>query len=122
MLNPNASGWCLYHGTTLHTGLTDVWILQLKNVLIENHGLLSGFDIVPYHINKPLKLCWIQIQMGVLSQLEPNFAGMMFARSSKAKFSLCLFRKNHGYYREILVSEWLKLLESFPENTTPSEL
>ena len=57
MLNPNANGWCLYHDTTLHTGLTDVWILQLKNVLIENHGLLSGFDIVPYHINKPLKLC-----------------------------------------------------------------
>jgi len=33
-------------------------------VFVENHGLLSGIDIVPYSINQPLKLCLIQILMG----------------------------------------------------------
>jgi len=32
-------------------------------VFVENHGLLSGIDIVTYTINQPLKLCWIQMQM-----------------------------------------------------------
>jgi len=40
-------------------------IIQLKNVFIENHGLLSGIDVVAYSFNKPLNLCWIQMQMGV---------------------------------------------------------
>jgi hypothetical protein len=33
-------------------------------VFVENHVLLSGSDIVQYLINQPLKLCWIQMQMG----------------------------------------------------------
>jgi hypothetical protein len=32
-------------------------IIQLKNVFVGNHGLLSGIDIVPYSINHALKLC-----------------------------------------------------------------
>ena len=35
-----------------------------KNVFIESHGLLSGFDIILYPINQSLKLYCIQIQMG----------------------------------------------------------
>ena len=38
-------------------------IILLKNVLVENHGLLSGINIVPYSINQPLQLCKIQMQM-----------------------------------------------------------
>jgi hypothetical protein len=29
-----------------------LWIIQVKYVFIENHGLLSGSDIVPYSINQ----------------------------------------------------------------------
>ena len=32
-----------------------LWIIQLKNVFVENHCLLSGIDSVPYSINQPLK-------------------------------------------------------------------
>ena len=32
-------------------------------LLVENHGLLSGINIVPYSINQPLQLCKIQMQM-----------------------------------------------------------
>jgi hypothetical protein len=46
---------------------SDVFFYELsilKNVSVENHGLSSGIDIVSYVINQPLKLCWIQPQMG----------------------------------------------------------
>jgi hypothetical protein len=33
-------------------------------MFVENHDLLSGIDIVPFLINQPLKLCWIQMKMG----------------------------------------------------------
>jgi hypothetical protein len=33
-------------------------------VFVENHGLLSGIDMVQYSINQSLKLYCIQIQMG----------------------------------------------------------
>lgn len=33
-------------------------------MFVEKHGLLSGIDIAQYSINKPLKLCWIKMQMG----------------------------------------------------------
>jgi len=40
------------------------WIIQLKYVLVENIGLLSGIDIVLNSINQPLPFCWIHVQMG----------------------------------------------------------
>jgi hypothetical protein len=33
-------------------------------VFVENHGLLSGIDMVQYSINQPLKLCPNLMQMG----------------------------------------------------------
>jgi hypothetical protein len=41
-------------------------IIQLKNVFAENHGLVSGIDIVPYSFKPPLKLCCIEMQIGEL--------------------------------------------------------
>jgi len=38
-----------------------LWIIQLKNVFVENHGLWSEIDMVS--IDQPLKVCWIQMQM-----------------------------------------------------------
>ena len=32
-------------------------LFSLKKVSVENHGLLSGIDIVAYSFNQPLKLC-----------------------------------------------------------------
>ena len=32
-----------------------LWNNQLKNVVVENHGLLSGIDIVSYVINPAIK-------------------------------------------------------------------
>ena len=49
--NVNIFVWCFYD------------LFSLKNVFVENHGLLFRIDIVPYSINQPLKLCLIQILM-----------------------------------------------------------
>jgi hypothetical protein len=34
-----------------------------ENMFVEKHGLLSGTYIVQYSINKPLKLCVVQMQI-----------------------------------------------------------
>ena len=39
-------------------------LFSLENMFVEIHGLLSRINIVPYSINQPLKLRWIQMQMG----------------------------------------------------------
>ena len=46
--------WCFYK------------LFTKKNVFVKNHCLLyvSGTDMVSYSINQPLRLCWIQMQMG----------------------------------------------------------
>jgi len=45
----------------------------IKNVFFaENDGLLFGIDIVPYSINKLLKLYWIQMQMGGSYAMEQH--------------------------------------------------
>ena len=38
--------------------------IQFKNLFVENLSLLSGIYIVPCSIIHPLKLLWIQMQMG----------------------------------------------------------
>ena len=51
--------------------------IQLKKVFVENHGLLSGNNIVPYLINQQLKLCWIQMQkMGGTYTIVQHHAGL----------------------------------------------
>jgi hypothetical protein len=97
------------------------WVAKIINILciFNNISVISWRSVslveetgIPRENYRPVTSHWQTLSHNV-SQLEPNFAGMMFARSSKTKSSLCLFRKNHGHYGEILVSEWLKLLESF---------
>ena len=38
----------------------------MQLIFVENHGILSEIILqcVPYYINQPSKLCWIQMQMG----------------------------------------------------------
>ena len=36
---------------------------QHNSIFLENPGLLSGIDIVPYYIPHQLNLCWIQMEM-----------------------------------------------------------
>ena len=46
-----------------------LWIIGIKMCFFaENDGLLFGIDIVPYSINKQLKLCWIQYKWAGLMQ------------------------------------------------------
>ena len=45
-----------------------LWLIHLKNVFVENHGLLYGIDIVPYSINQTLKL---------LSQMQMDSANVI---------------------------------------------
>ena len=53
-------------------------LFSLIKVFVENHGLLSGIDIVAYSFNQPLKLCWIQMQIGgAYTMVQHMHAGLL---------------------------------------------